>query len=174
MLRRVCGYWGEVLVQLFVVVIFFLMIRRPPRSTQSRSSAASDVYKRQRHVCQYQHRVSFKQQRKPAVLSCPRCFYDLCPMFFAFHTRSPTVYIGWVKEAVPVPPYTLCFFIPLPVSHLSTFSAGQHNPISYIHIYMYFVIPALDAADIPWLFYSYRSAEQGCHPFYSCFHSSSP
>src|SRR5450756_2774066 len=25
------------------------MIRRPPRSTQSRSSAASDVYKRQRH-----------------------------------------------------------------------------------------------------------------------------
>ena len=30
-----------------VDVCFFLMIRRPPRSTQSRSSAASDVYKRQ-------------------------------------------------------------------------------------------------------------------------------
>ena len=29
------------------VDVFFLMIRRPPRSTQSRSSAASDVYKRQ-------------------------------------------------------------------------------------------------------------------------------
>ena len=28
-------------------VLFFLMIRLPPRSTQSRSSAASDVYKRQ-------------------------------------------------------------------------------------------------------------------------------
>eukprot|EP00657_Telonema_sp_P-1_P005861 TRINITY_DN23627_c0_g1_i1.p1 TRINITY_DN23627_c0_g1~~TRINITY_DN23627_c0_g1_i1.p1 ORF type:complete len:109 (-),score=39.63 TRINITY_DN23627_c0_g1_i1:271-597(-) len=28
-------------------VFVFLMIRRPPRSTQSRSSAASDVYKRQ-------------------------------------------------------------------------------------------------------------------------------
>ena len=27
--------------------LFFLMYRRPPRSTQSRSSAASDVYKRQ-------------------------------------------------------------------------------------------------------------------------------
>src|SRR5678809_1765762 len=27
---------------------FFLMIRRPPRSTLDRSSAASDVYKRQR------------------------------------------------------------------------------------------------------------------------------
>src|SRR5665809_117579 len=27
------------------------MIRRPPRSTQSRSSAASDVYKRQTRIC---------------------------------------------------------------------------------------------------------------------------
>ena len=32
-----------------VVFFFFLMIRRPPISTQSRSSAASDVYKRQIH-----------------------------------------------------------------------------------------------------------------------------
>ena len=32
---------------LYVVCFFFLMIRRPPRSTQGRSSAASDVYKRQ-------------------------------------------------------------------------------------------------------------------------------
>ena len=29
------------------IFVFFLMIRRPPRSTQGRSSAASDVYKRQ-------------------------------------------------------------------------------------------------------------------------------
>ena len=29
---------------------FFLMIRRPPRSTLDRSSAASDVYKRQAKV----------------------------------------------------------------------------------------------------------------------------
>ena len=28
-------------------LVFFLMIRRPPRSTLDRSSAASDVYKRQ-------------------------------------------------------------------------------------------------------------------------------
>ena len=37
-------------VLLFVLVsifVFFLMIRRPPRSTLDRSSAASDVYKRQ-------------------------------------------------------------------------------------------------------------------------------
>ena len=33
---------------LFIVLLFFfLMIRRPPRSTLDRSSAASDVYKRQ-------------------------------------------------------------------------------------------------------------------------------
>ena len=31
----------------FFFVVLFLMSRRPPRSTQSRSSAASDVYKRQ-------------------------------------------------------------------------------------------------------------------------------
>ena len=31
----------------FAVPVFFLMIRRPPRSTLDRSSAASDVYKRQ-------------------------------------------------------------------------------------------------------------------------------
>ena len=36
------------LIMCYVVrFFFFLMIRRPPRSTQSRSSAASDVYKRQ-------------------------------------------------------------------------------------------------------------------------------
>ena len=31
----------------YVLFFFFLMIRRPPRSTLDRSSAASDVYKRQ-------------------------------------------------------------------------------------------------------------------------------
>ena len=31
-----------------ISLFFFLMIRRPPRSTLDRSSAASDVYKRQR------------------------------------------------------------------------------------------------------------------------------
>ena len=39
------------MVSVFVVFFFFLMIRRPPRSTQSRSSAASDVYKRQGTCC---------------------------------------------------------------------------------------------------------------------------
>ena len=39
------------------VFFFFLMIRRPPRSTQSRSSASSDVYKRQ--YLQWQGDASF-------------------------------------------------------------------------------------------------------------------
>ena len=34
-------------IVLVVFFFFFFMLRLPPRSTQSRSSAASDVYKRQ-------------------------------------------------------------------------------------------------------------------------------
>src|SRR5678816_4746322 len=36
---------------MYVFIFFFLMIRRPPRSTLDRSSAASDVYKRQVYKC---------------------------------------------------------------------------------------------------------------------------
>ena len=50
-MHRGCGWEvGDVVEVIWVQcvgVIFFLRIRRPPRSTQSRSSAASDVYKRQ-------------------------------------------------------------------------------------------------------------------------------
>ena len=35
------------------ILVFFLMIRRPPRSTLDRSSAASDVYKSQVHALPY-------------------------------------------------------------------------------------------------------------------------
>ena len=42
------GDVNEVLVVMLCWFLFFLlMIQPPPRSTQSRSSAASDVYKRQ-------------------------------------------------------------------------------------------------------------------------------
>ena len=37
----------------FVSCFFFLMIRRPPRSTLDRSSAASDVYKRQHRLLHF-------------------------------------------------------------------------------------------------------------------------
>ena len=42
----------------FILLCFFLMIRRPPRSTQSRSSAASDVYKRQAQDVPFRRRFS--------------------------------------------------------------------------------------------------------------------
>ena len=45
-----CGYCVSsemTYVLICVIFFFFLMIRRPPRSTLDRSSAASDVYKRQ-------------------------------------------------------------------------------------------------------------------------------
>ena len=38
------------MVTLRCCCFFFLMIRRPPRSTLDRSSAASDVYKRQTYI----------------------------------------------------------------------------------------------------------------------------
>ena len=40
-------FFVELLLLPSVLCFFFLMIRRPPRSTLDRSSAASDVYKRQ-------------------------------------------------------------------------------------------------------------------------------
>ena len=49
--REVCSNQYELcvcdVILCCALIFFFLMIRRPPRSTQSRSSAASDVYKRQ-------------------------------------------------------------------------------------------------------------------------------
>ena len=42
-----------IVLQLVIYYFFFLMIRRPPRSTLDRSSAASDVYKRQAFMFQY-------------------------------------------------------------------------------------------------------------------------
>eukprot|EP01015_Nassula_variabilis_P031334 TRINITY_DN7055_c0_g1_i1.p1 TRINITY_DN7055_c0_g1~~TRINITY_DN7055_c0_g1_i1.p1 ORF type:complete len:111 (-),score=57.31 TRINITY_DN7055_c0_g1_i1:11-343(-) len=43
-------------------MLFFLMIRRPPRSTQSRSSAASDVYKRQGINAEYMGKIVMEQE----------------------------------------------------------------------------------------------------------------
>ena len=41
------GRSDGLVIYVLMYTFFFLIIRRPPRSTQSRSSAASDVYKRQ-------------------------------------------------------------------------------------------------------------------------------
>ena len=49
------GFVSVILFFFFCFFVVFLMIRRPPRSTLDRSSAASDVYKRQLQgkVCNY-------------------------------------------------------------------------------------------------------------------------
>ena len=47
LIECVCTIMSVRIVVIHVLFFFFLRIRRPPRSTQSRSSAASDVYKRQ-------------------------------------------------------------------------------------------------------------------------------
>ena len=47
MASSVGGSSDSVILHSCLVLLFFLMIRRPPRSTLDRSSAASDVYKRQ-------------------------------------------------------------------------------------------------------------------------------
>src|SRR5665213_4534245 len=49
------------------------MIRRPPRSTQSRSSAASDVYKRQGYHPDFRFIESLGVQLDPANARCPVC-----------------------------------------------------------------------------------------------------
>src|SRR5678815_5936812 len=54
------------------LLFFFLMIRRPPRSTLDRSSAASDVYKRQLLLMWVVERMDGIQMRRfllPLVLS---------------------------------------------------------------------------------------------------------
>ena len=51
------------------LVFFFLMIRRPPRSTLDRSSAASDVYKRQDLRRMLQNSVSLDQLTAVDIMS---------------------------------------------------------------------------------------------------------
>eukprot|EP00657_Telonema_sp_P-1_P012416 TRINITY_DN896_c0_g1_i4.p1 TRINITY_DN896_c0_g1~~TRINITY_DN896_c0_g1_i4.p1 ORF type:complete len:110 (-),score=57.88 TRINITY_DN896_c0_g1_i4:33-362(-) len=64
---------------------FFLMIRRPPRSTQSRSSAASDVYKRQYPSC---------MRSLPRWSSWTRAFINLDSLHTGVHVihLSPVSY----------------------------------------------------------------------------------
>ena len=50
---------------------FFLMRRRPPRSTQSRSSAASDVYKRQDQDPRHRGRGERRSGLRPGGSAAP-------------------------------------------------------------------------------------------------------
>ena len=68
---KLCQYMLPVIiVHSLCVFVFFLMIRRPPRSTLDRSSAASDVYKRQESYCECSKR--FPESRWSASLPLTR------------------------------------------------------------------------------------------------------
>eukprot|EP01015_Nassula_variabilis_P025671 TRINITY_DN5033_c0_g1_i3.p1 TRINITY_DN5033_c0_g1~~TRINITY_DN5033_c0_g1_i3.p1 ORF type:complete len:107 (-),score=41.62 TRINITY_DN5033_c0_g1_i3:38-358(-) len=64
------------------------MIRRPPRSTQSRSSAASDVYKRQMY--QTSKVCVIREQLKGYLLNLPTAGL-ICAQIFVFFIRSTTI-----------------------------------------------------------------------------------
>ena len=71
------------------------MIRRPPRSTQSRSSAASDVYKRQHQLRArlylHSNRLSHMQalHQSVFVLTMPRNLSRQSSLIFVLVIRSP-------------------------------------------------------------------------------------
>ena len=72
---------------LISIFFFFLMIRRPPRSTLDRSSAASDVYKRQ-DLKRFAMRISPDlglirlQAESGRVLSADFLFGFQCPLLY--------------------------------------------------------------------------------------------
>eukprot|EP00657_Telonema_sp_P-1_P004320 TRINITY_DN1997_c0_g1_i2.p1 TRINITY_DN1997_c0_g1~~TRINITY_DN1997_c0_g1_i2.p1 ORF type:complete len:243 (-),score=33.28 TRINITY_DN1997_c0_g1_i2:551-1279(-) len=73
------------IVILLFLLFFFLMIRRPPRSTQSRSSAASDVYKRQ-------HLIKMAWRKDQPISTSKHRLREQGPhlQFPAHHTAVPT------------------------------------------------------------------------------------
>src|SRR5678815_5525336 len=66
---------------------FFLMIRRPPRSTLDRSSAASDVYKRQRLYSLRSAHMNFIIPREYAKIGIHDCTKTGCD------TANPRIYM---------------------------------------------------------------------------------
>ena len=96
-----------------IMSVFFLMIRRPPRSTQSRSSAASDVYKRQ-----LQHHRDAVADRKRQVVDAAqqvgRALLGVAAQFLSLiHISEPTRLLSisyavfCLKKKILTCPYTL-------------------------------------------------------------------
>eukprot|EP00657_Telonema_sp_P-1_P009381 TRINITY_DN3569_c0_g1_i1.p1 TRINITY_DN3569_c0_g1~~TRINITY_DN3569_c0_g1_i1.p1 ORF type:complete len:137 (+),score=44.88 TRINITY_DN3569_c0_g1_i1:135-545(+) len=90
------------------------MIRRPPRSTQSRSSAASDVYKRQ-----------------PLQLPCRMCE----PLFLALQWLLPLLLARLLLCSLPLLPHTPVLMNPLLTTLLLAPPLLPHMlPVSYTHL----------------------------------------
>ena len=69
-----------------LIRFFFLMIRRPPRSTLDRSSAASDVYKRQLRI----REEDVTKQRKKLGIHRTFKMVDTCAA--EFEAKTPYFY----------------------------------------------------------------------------------
>src|SRR5450756_1836991 len=110
------------------------MIRRPPRSTQSRSSAASDVYKRQEYATAY--RVASPQSddcperlKEPAHYSLSAVGEgwaaatipaDVCPLEPGQRVSPLHRYLGTSQQAICVAaPSDVAEFAPVSYTHLT-------------------------------------------------------
>src|SRR5665648_78570 len=67
------------------------MIRRPPRSTLSSSSAASDVYKRQ-HQPLFMNSLHMRKTRPAAFRLTSLCQYQTPPPFLLHHPKNQLPY----------------------------------------------------------------------------------
>ena len=66
------------------------MIRRPPRTTLDRSSAASDVYKRQEHgVAAFRSADEFPPETKAVVIAAPTPAHHALALSL-IHISEPT------------------------------------------------------------------------------------
>ena len=120
------------------------MIRRPPRSTQSRSSAASDVYKRQLLFCVAGFFLVLSQPPFSSPSSCctePEQTSDFhtcsaCPMFYSICLRNlsshPTLFAYHRGSS----PYAQ------PRCAQRTLGLGLGLGLGLLGIYVYIYVPA--------------------------------
>src|SRR5428012_21405 len=83
------------MVWVIFFLVFFLLLRRPPRCTQSRSSAASDVYKRQHLQSQHFGRPRRVDHLRSEVRDQPDQHGELS----LIHISEPTR-LGMISYAV--------------------------------------------------------------------------
>ena len=73
------------------ILFFFLMIRRPPRSTLDRSSAASDVYKRQSVDDLFKNHQGIKDEvQYPSMADFRKDADKAAPALSLIHISEPT------------------------------------------------------------------------------------
>eukprot|EP00831_Metopus_contortus_P014882 TRINITY_DN16171_c0_g1_i3.p1 TRINITY_DN16171_c0_g1~~TRINITY_DN16171_c0_g1_i3.p1 ORF type:complete len:140 (-),score=41.76 TRINITY_DN16171_c0_g1_i3:163-582(-) len=89
--RYIIMFVGCIRVMSFGFIFFFLMIRRPPRSTQGVSSAASDVYKRQ--VSTQSTWVCLKEELTQS------CFHLFVPQLHETEIVAEEAILRWQEKA---------------------------------------------------------------------------